>query len=176
MENKISTSIQYLYTNVKLFNEVFYNWPNFNEQLKLGPENMKEYFLKEWNELKERLKKDEKIEVKDLDKIVTKDSFDITFNKTESGIPIFFFTFPDYEYNDAASKYVALILTSKMPRYFTLEYSEHTLSKKRCFVLGEFLIDEETKKTTHKNYGTVEDDRLAYFAGLVINMIEKEDK
>jgi hypothetical protein len=81
MENKISTSIQYLYTNVKLFNEVFYNWPKFNEQLKLGPENMKEYFLKEWNELKERLKKDEKIEVKDLDKIVTKDSFDITFIK-----------------------------------------------------------------------------------------------
>lgn len=57
MENKISTSIQYQLTNVKLFNEVFYNWEVFNEQLNKGPEQMKRYLLEEWNHLKEGLKK-----------------------------------------------------------------------------------------------------------------------
>ena len=33
MENKISTSIQYQFTNAKLFNEIFANWKNFNEKL-----------------------------------------------------------------------------------------------------------------------------------------------
>ena len=35
MNNKrLETSIQYQFTNVRLFNEIFYNWAKFNEILK----------------------------------------------------------------------------------------------------------------------------------------------
>ena len=100
-----------------------------------------------------------------------KGDFDITFNKSDSGVSIFFFKFPEYEYNDAASKYVALALTPTMPRYFTLEYSESFLTKERQFVFGEFKIDENTRTRKHINYGTVDNDRLTFFAGLVLNKV-----
>lgn len=35
-ENKYKTSIQYQFTNTKLFYEVFYNWKSFNEILASG--------------------------------------------------------------------------------------------------------------------------------------------
>ena len=55
MENKISTSIQYQFTNAKLFNEIFANWKNFNEKLNAGPNVMREWLYNEWNNLKEIL-------------------------------------------------------------------------------------------------------------------------
>ena len=171
MENKISTSIQYQFTNAKLFNEIFANWKNLNEKLNAGPNVMREWLYNEWNNLKEILAQREDLIVKDIGKKVTVDDFDITFNKSDSGVSIFFFKFPEYEYNDAASKYVALALTPTMPRYFTLEYSESFLTKERQFVFGEFKIDENTRTRKHINYGTVDNDRLTFFAGLVLNKV-----
>lgn len=60
-----------------------------------------------------------------IDKEVTIKDFDITFNKTKNNTKVFFITFPDYEFYDSASKYVAIALTKDKPRYFTLEYSKH---------------------------------------------------
>lgn len=171
MENKISTSIQYQMTNVKLFDEIFANWRNFNEKLQAGPNIMKKWLCDEWSNIKEILKQRDDLIVKDINKEVTVDDFDITFNKSDSGISIFFFKFPEYEYNDAASKYVALALTPAMPRYFTLEYSEHFLTKEKQFVFGEFKVDENTRTKKHINYGVVNNDRLTFFAGLVVNKV-----
>ena len=50
MENKITTSIQYQLSNGKLFQEVFGNWRKFNEELKKGPENMRQWLFDKWNE------------------------------------------------------------------------------------------------------------------------------
>ena len=174
MENKISTSIQYQYTNVKLFNEIFYNWKEFDSYLKRGPEVMKEYLLSNWNETREQLKNNQKLLVKDLDKNVTKDDFNITINRTKTGTFIYFLTFPDYEYRDAASKYVALALTPKLPKFITLEYSNDSFKNELCFVIGEFYIDLDTKKVEHKNYGKVDNNRLSWFAGTVIKILEEE--
>ena len=171
MENKISTSIQYQMTNVKLFDEIFANWRSFNEKLQAGPNIMRKWLCDEWNNIKEILKQRDDLIVKDINKEVTENDFDITFNKSDSGVNIFFFKFPEYEYNDAASKYVALALTPTMPRYFTLEYSESFLTKERQFVFGEFKIDENTRTRKHINYGTVDNDRLTFFAGLVLNKV-----
>ncbi len=171
MENKISTSIQYQMTNVKLFDEIFTNWRSFNEKLQAGPNIMRKWLCDEWNNIKEILKQRDDLIVKDINKEVTANDFDITFNKSDSGVSIFFFKFPEYEYNDAASKYVALALTPAMPRYFTLEYSESFLTKERQFVFGEFKVDENTRTKKHLNYGTVDNDRLTFFAGLVLNKV-----
>ena len=52
---KISTSIQYQLTNVKMFKEIFENWKNFYSILLQGPNVMKMHLLQEWNDLKENL-------------------------------------------------------------------------------------------------------------------------
>ena len=171
---KISTSIQYQLTNVKMFKEIFENWKNYYSILLQGPNVMKMHLLQEWNDLKENLKNDERIFLKDLNKNVTINDFDITLHKTENGTNIFFFTFPDYEYRDAASKYVALALTKNMPRYFTLEYSEKIMTHELCWHIGEFLITPEGQKR-HNNYGSIDNNQLSSFIGYVLGLLETEN-
>lgn len=172
-ESKISTSIQYQISNVLLFREVFDNWNNFNEELNKGPEEMRKYLFNMWNKLKEDLKNDENLIVKDIEKEITISDFDITFNKTKNGTSIFFITFPDYDYFDAASKYVALALTPTMPKYYTLEYSEHVIDHTPCWVIGEFAIEDAKKK--HIKHGSTDNMRLTWFAGYILGKLESEN-
>lgn len=174
MENRKTTSIQYQYTNVKLFREIFYNWKEFNAQLNKGPDAMKEYFLSQWAGLRDSLKNREDLVIRDLYRIVSKDDFDVTVNKTSKGTPVFYFTFPDYDFRDGASKYVALSLGAPMPRFITLEYSEHQANKELCWVVGEFAIDRQTNSVKHNNYGTVDNNRLSAFAGYVMGILEAQ--
>ena len=59
----------------------------------------------------------------------------------------------NFEYSDAASKYIALALTKYFPRYFTLEYSiSHSFDEstqkiieKPSWVIGEFYIENNKK-------------------------------
>lgn len=133
---------------------------------------MREFLFNGWNELKDSLSKRDDLIVKDLDKKVSIADFDAALYQSDIGIDIFFFVFPDYDFNDAASKYVALALTPKIPRFFTLEYSEN-MNKERTFVLGEFVLDLETSQTKHLNYGQVPDDNLSYFAGDIIKILKE---
>lgn len=175
MNNKISTSIQYQISNVVLFDSIYSDWKNFNEILNNGPGAMKKYLFDMWNKLKDDLKNDEKLIIKDLDKEVSLSDFDVTFNKTKNGTPIFFITFPDYDYKDGASKYVALALVHGMPRYFTLEYSEHIADNSPCWVVGEFVLDLDIKDIKHINYTTVDNMRLTWFAGFIMGLLESKN-
>ena len=78
------------------------------------------------------------------------------------------------EHRDAASKYVALALTKNMPRFFTLEYSEKIMTQELCWVIGEFLITPNGQKQ-HNNYGEVDNDRLSWFAGYILGLLESEN-
>ena len=169
-ESKISTSIQYQLSNVVLFNEIFGNWNNFNDTLDKGPAEMKKYLFDKWNKIKENLKSNNNLVIKDIDKEISVDDFDITFNRTKNGTSVFFITFPDYNYTDGASKFVALALTPNMPRYFTLEYSKHAIDSSPCWVIGEFIIAENKKK--HINYDTTDNMRLTWFAGYILGKLE----
>lgn len=176
---KMTTSIQYQVTNFRLFREVFTNWKNFNSILNEGPEKMKAFLFTLWNEekdkLKNRLEDNKNLKVRDMDKVVSIDDFNITYNETSSKIPIFFVTFPDYDGTDAASKYVAVALAPMMPRYFTLEYSENFITHTPTWVVGEFYVGENGRRA-HKNYGNVDNMRITYFAGIVMNMLEGINK
>ena len=180
-ENKPKTSIQYQFTNIKLFYEVFSNWKNFKKILASGPNNMKNYLYSEWNKLADTLKENDSLEIVDIDKNVTVDDFNITVNTTSNNIVIFYFTFPNHQYADASSKYVALALTPNMPRYFTLEYGteltiEHDkglIPSKTTWFMGEFCIENGKKK--HINYGKIDNMRLSYFAGRVCKLLEEEE-
>lgn len=170
---KVSTSIQYQISNVKLFSEVFSNWDVFKEKLNDGPEEMKKYLFEMWNNLKNELKSNENLIIKDIDKEVSVSDFDVTYNRTKNGTSIFFITFPDYDYRDAASKYVALALTPKMPKYYTLEYSEHQINNTPCWVIGEFVIEDSKKR--HINCGTTDNMRLTWFSGYILGKLESEN-
>ncbi len=182
MGDVVSTSVQYQYTNVILFREVFGNWQEFNKHLNEGPEAMKDYLLNGWNKTREMLKNNANLLVKDLDREVTRDEFDVTLNKTEKGSFVFYFTFPDYAYDDAASKYVALALIEGMPRYITLEYSglpsflkeqlpDMPGMNEKHWVIGEFAIDMQTGAVKHINHGSVDNDRLTYFSTKVLGLL-----
>ena len=73
-DRKISTSVQYQISNVKLFYEVFGNWKSFNEKLNSGPNGMKKYLFEMWNTLKEELRSNDvkKLLVIYDEKILTK--------------------------------------------------------------------------------------------------------
>ena len=116
--------------------------------------------------------KNTEIEIQDLDKIVTADDFNVTYNKTVNGTSVFFFTFPDYDYRDAASKYVALALTKQRPRYFTLEYADDFITHEPYWVVGEFVIEGNGK--AHRNLAHADNQRLTWFAGHIIGFLEAE--
>ena len=171
--NKISTSIQYQMSNIVLFNEVYGNWINFNDRIKKGPEEMKQYLLEMWNKIKLSLKDRNDIIVKDKEKEVNINDFNVTYNRTKNGTSIFFLTLPDYEYQDAASKYVAVALTPMIPRFFTLEYSKSVVDGNTCWYVGEFVIDNNQKK--HCNFGKSDNMRLSWFAGYIVGLLESEN-
>ena len=173
MSNKISTSVQYQFTNVYLFDLVFKRWATFNKDLTKGSKYIKNNFCLEWDRLKKVLENKPNVEVKDLDREVTPGDFDVTVNHTKGGKIIFFFKFPDYKYFDAASKCVALALMKDTPRYFTFEYSKNSQTKEKQFVIGEFYMDNNVKK--HKNYGATKKDDLAFFANFIIKLLNKEE-
>lgn len=164
------TSIQYQLTNVVLFYEVFTNWNNFNELLNKGPEAVKKFLFNKWIYLKEELSKDKELEIKDFNKEITIDDFDITLNKTKDGVKVLYITFPDYEFNDGTSKYIALALTEKSPRYFTLEYSENIVNKEQYWIIGEFKLNNGEK--THYNIGKSDNMRIEWFAGYILGLLE----
>ena len=83
-DRKISTSVQYQISNVKLFYEVFGNWKSFNEKLNSGPNGMKKYLFEMWNTLKEELRSNDNLIIKDIDKEVNISDFDVTYNRTKN--------------------------------------------------------------------------------------------
>ena len=173
MNGKIKTSIQYQLTNVWLFDNIYRDWDNFKKHLNEGTEHMKEYLLNQWNEVKSRMITNENIIITDLDTEVTKDSFKATFNKTANNTLLFFFTFPTNTGIEGACKYIALAITPKMPRYYTLEFGT-SMDGTPAFFLGEWVINAESRKE-QRNFGKAPNDNIGGFAGYITKMLESEN-
>ena len=169
--NKISKSIQFQLTNVAFLEYVFKNTDEIKSLLEQGPDSFKEYLLSEWNRIKDALSQDDRILVKDLDKDITKDSFDITVNTTDNGTSIYYFIFPDYEFADPASKCVAVILTDTDPRFINMEYQMSSFGVKRYFTFGEFKANEDRTNFVYENYGELPDESIEQFAHQVVKLI-----
>lgn len=171
-DKKRKISLQYQLTNVFLFNEVFGNWKEFNEILKAGPDAVIQFLFNKWNELKEYFVKREDLEVQDSEREITIEEFNVVYTPIDN-IPIFFFIFPDIVYKDAASKYVALALTEKAPRYITLECSENRLTNETHWAYGEFKFEDN--HLVHLNYGKALDISLNAFQDFVIYIVKNPD-
>ena len=121
--------------------------------------------------VKDALSQDDRILVKDLDKDITKDSFDITVTTSDNGTTIYYFIFPDYEFADPASKCVAVILTDTDPRFINMEYQMSSFGVKRYFTFGEFKANEDRTNFVYENYGELPDESIEQFAHQVVKLI-----
>ena len=166
--NKKEVSILYTFSNITLFESIYYDWQKFYDNLVLGKEAMQKYLLGLWNELDKKLSDDRYIYLDKPSVPVTINDFDINMIKSEKGITIFAFTMPN-GYFRGASKYVGLALTDKKPRYFTFEYTD----KDNKYVFGEF--EPVEKGMQHLNRGFFDFDELAKFFGLVISVVDDEN-
>jgi hypothetical protein len=166
--NKKEVSISYTFSNINLFESIYYDWKEFYDNLVLGKEAIQKYLLGLWNELDKQLSDDRYIYLDKSEVPVTIADFDINMLKTEKGITIFAFTLPK-GYYPGASKYVALALTDKNPRYFTFEY---TYSDNE-YVFEEFKPVEKGIK--HINYGSYNFNELDNFFDLVISIVDREN-
>lgn len=166
----MKTSIQYHMTNKKLFDDVYLEPKKFFNDLNKGPDFMKERLLEEWNELKNTLSKVPDLEIVDLDKEVTIADFDIGYAEAGENTQIFFFTFPEFDFGDASSRYIALVIGEGLPRYFTLEQSENYLDDETHYVIGEWKVMDEfgNVQITHVNHGFVENNNLETFMSNIL--------
>lgn len=167
----IKTSIQYQLSNVVLPMDALEMQEQFNKMLSMGPEAVKRYLDNRWHFI---AGKTDICEFNDADKEITPASFNASRFIIQKNMTFYLFEFPDYEYRDAACKYGLVVISDFCQKYFTLEYSEHVISKEPCFVVGEWYKDEEGEMR-HKNYGTVElPDKYNFMFNIVYKILYEQ--
>lgn len=171
---KRRTSIHYFIAHMKIRNLIFENWTKFNQLLNKGPEALKQYFCELWNELKEDFKNRDDLEIIDMDKTVNPEDFEISYSVLNNEINAFTFVMPKLLSDYAQAECVSLVLTPKIPRYFTFELSEN-LNREKCYVIGEWQIDFENNDYKHKSYGSIDEPSIGRFLGRINKIIEEKN-
>ena len=157
---KKQTSRAYIMSQRKLRNEIYSKWNDFYRILNQGPQEMKKYLCDLWNSIGiEEINPE--FELIDFERVVTENDFNVTMNIL-NGINVFYFILPDSDFEQAQAKCVALALTPKIPRYFTMEYSSDFMTGELIFVMGEWSIEENN--FIHKNYVVIPNGTIANFA------------
>lgn len=160
MRRKIS--INYLLGHMEIRNLVFEEWPKFNELLSQGPDALKEYFCSLWNKRKEEYKERYDLDVIDIDREIKNSNFGISYSELDKGLKAFNFTMPENLNDYGQALCISIVLTSKIPRYFTLEYTKNS-NGQDCYVVGEWQIDFENDDYMHKNYGAIATPNIGEF-------------
>ena len=137
-----------------------------------GPEAVKEYLVAIWTETRENFMKRDDIKVLDIDRVISKEDFNITFNMSSKKEPIFFITFPDYNNNLAESKCVAFSITNEKPRFFTMEHRIGLYGAEEEYIFGEFEFSYLNNNFNHKNYGPLKRNTVENFATRVLDILE----
>lgn len=159
---KRKLSIHYLLAHMEIRNLVFEEWTKFNELLAQGPETLKEYFCFLWSKKKEEFIDRYDLDVIDLNKEIKNSDFGVSYSVLDKEIKVFKFTMPKRVTDYGQAMCISIVLTSKLPRYFTLEYSKEP-NGEYFYVVGEWQIDFENDDYMHKNYGTIDKPNIGEF-------------
>ena len=162
----IELSRAYYLSHILLRNNVFFNWEEFNNHLKLGPDLMKEELVKMWNSIDDKAFKNE-VTIKDKNRVVTVDDFDIVLKKIV-GIPVFIFKFPEPQIYDLQAEAVALALCKKEPRYITMEIWSPEEEDKH-YTVAEWIV--EHRDFMHRNYGKLRENDIREFERYVERLL-----
>ena len=170
-EKNNKTSILYNIGNYKLEYDVIHDYGKMCGIFNNGPEAVKEYLVDIWNETRENLMKQNDVKVLDVERVVSKDDFDVTFNMSTKKEPVFFITLPNYNNWLSESLCIAFAITENKPRFFTMEHHQSGNNEEE-FVLGEIEFRYLTNDFQHNNYGTLERKTVSNFATRVLEILE----
>lgn len=171
MDERKKTSILYHIGNYKLEYDVVHDYGKMCGIFNNGVESVKDYLIGVWNETREKLMHEQNLNVLDLERVVSKEDFGVTFNVSEKKEPIFFISFPDYNNNIAESSCVAFAITERGPRFFTMEHQLDISGNSEEFVFGEFEFDYLSNKFSHTNYGQLSRRTVTNFATRVLDIL-----
>lgn len=164
MEEK--SSINYFVAHEKIRNLIFEEWEKTNILLQKGPEILKQYFCKLWNEVKMECLYIDDVDVIDLDKEIKPEDFDISYSILNDGIKAFNFIMPKPIIQCGQVACVTLLITKRIPRVFTLELAKNK-NGENCYSIGEWQIDFENNDYRHKNYETIDKLNIGEFLGKI---------
>lgn len=164
MENK--SSIHYIMAHKKIRDLIFEDWEKTNLLLNEGPETLKQYFCKLWNEVKLELEYTDEIDIIDLDREIKPDDFSISYSILDNEMKVFNFKMPKPLTDYGQAVFLALVLTKRIPRLFTLELGRK-VSRENCYLIGEWQIDFKNNDYVHKNYGIIDTDNIGEFLGKI---------
>lgn len=161
-------SISYFFANEEIRNLIFEEWEKINILLNNGPQLIKEYFYKMWNEIKFELEITDDEEIADLDENIKIDDFTITYSILKNEMKIFNFIMPKTEKEAKQVVCCSLLLTGKIPRYFVLEKD----SVNEIYTIGEWKMDFENNDYIYKTYETIENFDVGELLRKIINIVE----
>ncbi len=163
----MQTSRAYVLTNIILRQEIFENWQNFYNHLHKGAKHMQKYLYKLWHSIDEKTLNNE-IPLIDINREVKVDDFKI-FMELVNNIPIFFFVFPEPEVVMRQAKCVALSLSTKAPRYFTMElFGNYSGNYK--YEIGEWVVED--LNYVHTEHGELKENTLEEFVSKIKAIIK----
>ena len=139
---KENFSINYFFASEAIRDLIFEEWEKFNILLQKGPEILKEYFCKLWNETKIELEYTDDIDIIDLGRKVMPSDFNISYTILDNGMKTFNFIFPKTKEKSKQALCSSVLITEQIPRYFTLETSLDK-DEQTIYTITEWKIDFE---------------------------------
>lgn len=170
--NEVKTSILYHIGNYKLEYDVIHDYGKMCGLFNNGPESVKEYLVSIWNETREYLLKKDNLKILDVDRVISINDFNVTFNISSKKEPVFFITFPNYNNNLSENMCVAIAITEDKARFFTMEHQAVLDGTSDEFVFGEMEYKYLAKTFKHINYGNLERGTVTNFATRVLDILE----
>lgn len=167
MENN-KTTIHYVMAHSKMPEIVLKNYTEFLKIINQGPAVLGSFLELTWNQIKKDLKEKTQYEALDQEQRIDLYSFQISVINTKKNKKLLNITMPPIsQYTEA--RFITILLEEK-PKYFTCELSKsfNPAKPEDYYILGEWKYDEKKEKTTHANYGRIENFTLKEY----LNKIE----
>ena len=163
------TSIHYIMAHEKIRNLIFEEWEKINLLLEQGPDVIKEYFCKLWNETKQELEYEDDIDVIVIDREINTSDFEVSYSILENGIKTFNFVMPKPLTESGQVVCLSLVITRGLPRLFTLELDKNANGED--YLIGEWKIDFEINDYLHIVYATIPNPIMGNFLAEINNML-----
>ncbi len=156
------SSIHYIVAHEKIRNLVFEEWEKMNMLISDGPDSIKEYFCKLWNDAKQEVEFFDDIDIIDLDKEIKPDDFAVSYAVLSNEMKVFNFIMPKPVTQCDQALYLSLVITKRIPRLFTLELSSSP-QMTTCYAIGEWQIDFQNDDYIHKQYEIINEPIIGNF-------------
>ncbi len=167
---KEKSSIHYIVAHEKIRDLVFYEWEKMILLLNQGPNSLKHYFCKLWNETRQEVEYEDDIDIIDIDRQIKPDDFNISYSILDNEIKVFNFIMPKPVTCYGQVVYLSLVITNGIPKFFTLELG-NKVNVGDCYFICEWKINFENNNYVHKNYGIIDEPIIGKFLGKINEIV-----